>query len=156
MPGGSLSNLTPPFSTYPGPKELNAIVFSGGVSEYVYGRDAVAYGDLGPLLGKGIRDRIEAAGHANLIANSPSGIRATVIGAGEYTIQASGTTSFLSTKDPLPVYGMKVVKADPIGNETMREAAVRSLRKFDQTEYIVSQQFEERAGVIVRKIHLLR
>jgi ethanolamine utilization protein EutA len=131
----SLMNLTPPFSTYPGPKSIDAIVFSGGVSEYVYGRDEVAYGDLGPLLGRGIRQKLEDAGHANLIKSSPSGIRATVIGAGEYTIQASGTTSFLSTRDLLPVYAMQVVKAEPTGNETLREAAIRSLRKFDKTEY---------------------
>src|SRR5207237_1407333 len=33
------------------------------------------------------------------------GIRATVIGAGEYTVQVSGNTSFISCADVLPVHG---------------------------------------------------
>src|SRR5215475_7099683 len=43
--------VTPPFISYR-LDQVDHIVFSGGVSEHVYGRDQTAYGDVGPLLGK--------------------------------------------------------------------------------------------------------
>ena len=39
--------------------------FSGGVSEYVYGRESKNFGDLGPLLAAEIRARVEACGRAS-------------------------------------------------------------------------------------------
>src|SRR5258707_6874837 len=39
-----------------------AITFSGGVSEYIYGRESEAFGDLGPALARAILARIEAWG----------------------------------------------------------------------------------------------
>ena len=127
--------LTPMLDSHVGLEGIDRVVFSGGVSEYVYGRDQVAYGDLGPLLGQGLRKRFDDQGLSHLIASSPSGIRATVIGAGEYTIQASGNTSFLSNIDHLPAYALKVVKVEPGAGESFQEATRRALRKFDLTAY---------------------
>jgi ethanolamine utilization protein EutA (predicted chaperonin) len=127
--------ITAPLSAYGGLESVDRIMFSGGVSEYVYGRDEVAYGDLGPLLGKGIRQRLEDLGAAKVVANSPSGIRATVIGAGEYTIQASGNTSYLSNRDLLPVYALQVVKAEKSPPDRLDAAISRALRKFDLVTY---------------------
>ena len=49
-----------------GPGSLRAaidlVTFSGGVAEYVYGREAQTYGDLGVLLAQEIRARIEGFG----------------------------------------------------------------------------------------------
>ena len=44
--------LTPALS---GPKSFDAVVFSGGVGEYVYGLETNSFGDLGALLGKALR-----------------------------------------------------------------------------------------------------
>jgi ethanolamine utilization protein EutA len=126
--------VTPPFSSYAGLSSVDHVSFSGGVSEYVYGRDAVAYGDLGPLLGKGVREAFERVPEANL-AYLPSGIRATVIGAGEYTIQASGNTSFLANAALLPVYALKVIKTPKVAPEELPEAVAQALQKFDLDGY---------------------
>jgi ethanolamine utilization protein EutA len=63
------------------------------------------------------------------------GIRATVIGAGEYTVQASGTTSYISNFQVLPVFGLKVVRASLTHAQPMIEALKQALAKFDQTSY---------------------
>src|SRR5262249_11350406 len=47
--------VTPPFINYRGLKQVQHIVFSGGVSEHVYDHDAKSYGDIGPVLGKSMR-----------------------------------------------------------------------------------------------------
>ncbi|NDF79940.1 MAG: ethanolamine utilization protein EutA, partial [Betaproteobacteria bacterium] len=40
----------------------DVLTFSGGVSEYVYGRETQAYGDLGPLLAAAVRRKAETWG----------------------------------------------------------------------------------------------
>ena len=84
---------------------IAAITFSGGVSEYVYGRATHNYGDLGPLLAEEIASRELGAP----IAETPGGIRATVIGASQYTIQVSGSTIYLSPPDIVPIRNIPVV-----------------------------------------------
>ena len=78
---------------YDGLGSVDHVVFSGGVSEHVYDHEVPSYGDVGPYLGKEIRERIAELNRADLVKEPTEGIRATVIGAGEYTIQASGNTS---------------------------------------------------------------
>ena len=96
---------------------IDSIVFSGGVSEYIYGRDSTDYGDLGLRLGNAVRQRLDATAPGVTIAQPAQGIRATVLGAGQHSIQASGVTSFLD-EDVLPAAALKVVAArvdDPAG-----------------------------------------
>jgi ethanolamine utilization protein EutA len=73
---------------------VDEITFSGGVSEYIYGREPSAFGDLGPLLAAEIRARVLAWGPR--LRQPAEGIRATVIGASQYTTQVSGSTIFVS------------------------------------------------------------
>ena len=68
------------------------VSFSGGVSEFIYGNEAKTFGDLGPLLAAEIRARVAASGPR---LEPPEGIRATVVGASQYTIQVSGSTIFV-------------------------------------------------------------
>ncbi len=84
---------------------IAAITFSGGVSEYVYGRVQQSYGDLGPLIAREIATRDLGAP----VVETPGGIRATVIGASQYTIQVSGSTIYLSPVDVVPVRNIPVV-----------------------------------------------
>ena len=123
--------VTPPFANYKGFKQVQHIVFSGGVSEHVYDRDPTSYGDIGPVLGKNMREYLKKL-PKDVLREPIEGIRATVIGAGEYTIQASGNTSYVSNEKALPVHGLKVIQA-PIreGGESVSEALKQSLRKFD-------------------------
>src|SRR5262245_346334 len=85
----------------------NQLTFSGGVAEYVYGREAQTYGDLGALLAQDIRARAERWGPKLERANE--GIRATVIGASQYTTQVSGGTIYVSPLSILPLRNVPVI-----------------------------------------------
>src|SRR6202008_2432853 len=66
----------------------DGIQFSGGVSEFIYGNETGKFGDLGPLLAAEIRARVEA--FCPRLEPSIEGIRATLVGGSQYTIQPSG------------------------------------------------------------------
>src|SRR6478609_108282 len=83
------------------------VSFSGGVSEYIYGREAQTYGDLGVLLAQEIRTR--AAGWGPQLERANEGIRATVIGASQYTTQVSGSTIYVSPLAGLPLRNVPVI-----------------------------------------------
>ena len=69
------------------------------MSEYIYGREAQSYGDLGSALAQEIRVRVAKSGMR--LERSNEGIRATVIGASQYTTQVSGSTIFVSPLESL-------------------------------------------------------
>ncbi len=81
--------------------------FSGGVSEYIYGGEAKSFGDIGPQLAAELRARL-ATGKLQL-ARPDARIRATVIGASQYTMQVSGSTIFVSPLDTLPLRNVPVI-----------------------------------------------
>ena len=122
--------VTPPFVNYQGFQQVDHLVFSGGVSEHVYDRDRTAYGDIGPVLGKNVRAYLEKL-PKGVLREPVEGIRATVIGAGEYTIQASGNTSYVSNVHALPVHGLKVIQAAVRKEESVSDALKQALAKFD-------------------------
>src|SRR6478672_6725205 len=94
------------------------IQFSGGVSEFIYGNEAKKFGDLGPLLAAEIRARVEA--FCPRLEPSIEGIRATVVGASQYTIQLSGSTIYVVPLRNVPV----IAPALPLDGETIDPAAV--------------------------------
>jgi ethanolamine utilization protein EutA len=127
--------ITEPFHGYRGLDQIDCIVFSGGVSEHIYDHDRTAYGDVGPLLGKCVRERLKKLSKKDLLHEPAEGIRATVIGAGEYTIQASGNTSYISNLDVLPVFGLKVVHAALNRSHSVEDALKKALAKFDLSRF---------------------
>ena len=62
------------------------------MSEFIYGNETQKFGDLGPLLAAEIRARVEA--FCPHLEPSIEGIRATVVGASQYTVQLSGSTIY--------------------------------------------------------------
>ena len=127
--------LTDHLEDYQGPSEVDFVVFSGGVSEYIYGNDASSYGDLGPQFARQIRDSLKAVFKKGVVRKANEGIRATVIGAGEYTVQASGGTSHLSGVDSLPAFGLQVVRPSMNGQDSVERAIQSALAKFDLSEF---------------------
>jgi ethanolamine utilization protein EutA len=102
---------------------IDEVTFSGGVAEYIYGREATSFGDLGALLAQEIRARVEK--WAPRIGRSNEGIRATVIGASQYTTQVSGSTIFVSPLEALPLRNVPVIApAMPLEGEVIDTAAV--------------------------------
>ncbi len=96
--------ITPPLS-FSG--KIDTIVFSGGVSEYIYGYESKSFGDLGIILGEEIRRRMRELDTP--VAEPAERIRATVIGESQYTLQISGTTNLISSQRLLPIRNLPVV-----------------------------------------------
>jgi ethanolamine utilization protein EutA len=112
-----------------------AVVFSGGVAEFIYGRESRQFGDLGPLLADELRRRVECAGLP--ILPPTAGIRATVIGASQYTVQVSGSTIFVAPPDALPVRNVPAINPrlaldeDVIAVERVSAGVSEALRRLD-------------------------
>lgn len=116
------------------PSALDGIIFSGGVSEYVYGRETRGFGDLGMALGRHAIGQAGRRGHKRLVADE--GIRATVIGASQHSVQVSGDTIFIPPAASLPLHSLRVfvVKVDwtlPIA-ERVCSAVRKALLERDQ------------------------
>jgi ethanolamine utilization protein EutA len=75
---------------------IDGIMFSGGVGEYVYGRESRDFGDMGRRLGYAIRRRLDAGALPWPLLPAGECIRATALGASEYSVQLSGNTSYIS------------------------------------------------------------
>lgn len=75
---------------------IDGIMFSGGVAEYIYQREDRDFGDMGPRLGRAIRERIERNAFPWPVLPAGECIRATALGASEYSVQLSGNTSYIS------------------------------------------------------------
>jgi ethanolamine utilization protein EutA len=119
--GAGLLRLDP----LPARPAIDLVTFSGGVAEYVYGREAQTYGDLGVLLAQELRARIEGFGPR--LEPSNEGIRATVIGASQYTTQVSGSTIYVSPLEALPLRNLPVIApAFALDDEDIDTAAVAS------------------------------
>ena len=99
--------LTPPLS---GPKSYDAVIFSGGVGEYVYGRESKSFGDLGAPLGKALRRYANNGAIAWPLAPARECIRATVTGAAQHTVQVSGNTIYRSNDELLPRKNLQVLR----------------------------------------------
>src|SRR3954447_14652161 len=75
---------------------IDGIMFSGGVGEYVYGRETRDFGDMGLRLGQAIRRKIDEGALPWPLLPAGECIRATALGASEYSVQLSGNTSYIS------------------------------------------------------------
>ena len=71
-------------------------MFSGGVGEYVYGRETRDFGDMGRRLGQAIRRRLDSGALPWPLLPAGECIRATALGASEYSVQLSGNTSTIT------------------------------------------------------------
>jgi len=115
--------VTPYFGPLP---DLGGIVFSGGVSEYIYGREKRQFGDLGLWLAAEVASEAKHRRHRILPASE--GIRATVIGASQYTVQVTGETIAVPGGVELPLRNLQiaVVPVDweaPIGERAAHAIA---------------------------------
>ena len=113
----------------------DVLTFSGGVSEYIYDREPTSYGDLGALLAKAVLTRAKAWGPR--LEQPDQGIRATVIGASQYTVQVSGSTIYVEPTSLLPLRNVPVISphwdlaAEALDASALAEAIGRALRRLD-------------------------
>ncbi len=76
---------------------IEGIMFSGGVGEYVYQRETRDFGDMGLLFGSALRRKIDADPGSWPLLPAGECIRATALGASEYSVQLSGNTTYISS-----------------------------------------------------------
>jgi ethanolamine utilization protein EutA len=130
----SLIHLEPPSGlvqelmvTEPIPSDVQpeAITFSGGVSEFIYSREPGNFGDLGPALAAGIRAALDDGRISLPVLDPGQGIRATVIGASQFSMQLSGNTIAISEGTDLPLRNLPVLhpRVDLAGDFTVAEVA---------------------------------
>lgn len=85
------------------------VVLSGGVGEYIHGWHDEEHGDLGRALGRAIVRRSTGRG----LPPPVEAIRATCIGASQYTVQVSGDTLFVTHPELLPLRDLAAVPITP-------------------------------------------
>ncbi|MDP2357512.1 MAG: ethanolamine ammonia-lyase reactivating factor EutA [Beijerinckiaceae bacterium] len=103
---GKELGLTEPLPDSPKPQ---AFTFSGGVAEYLFTYEEREYGDIAKLLAQELTGQLKARGSATII-DPGQRIRATVIGASQFTVQVSGKTIYLPDVSVLPVHNIPVVR----------------------------------------------
>jgi len=85
-----------------------ALTFSGGVAEYIFGRESSSFGDIAQPLAHELAHELARRSGLPLI-DPGQRIRATVIGASQFTVQVSGKTIYLPDPYVLPVRNVPVV-----------------------------------------------
>jgi ethanolamine utilization protein EutA len=112
------------------------LLCSGGVSEFLYERADIDPGDLGPLLGRALRQEFYKRFPDEWLVVPREGIRATVIGACQFTLQASGDTVYASDASVLPVSNVPVLSVpvdwDHVTAEDVAAATRQALEALDQ------------------------
>ena len=117
-------------------EKINAYSFSGGVAEFIYAKDLpepFKYRDIGVLLAQEIKKQIA---EKELIVIEPENkIRATVIGAGSFSLTVSGTTCYVDPSVKLPITNIPVIPVyvtkDTFSIERTEKAIIHALKSFD-------------------------
>jgi len=129
--------LTEPLADLSG---IDGVMCSGGVGEYVYGRESRDFGDMGKLFGAALRRRIDAGALPWPLLPAGECIRATAIGASEYSVQLSGNTIYISSPgELLPRKNLQVLQpaydcGDEIDPDALAGAIARHFTRFDLVE----------------------
>ncbi|MGQ0663233.1 MAG: ethanolamine ammonia-lyase reactivating factor EutA [Pseudomonadota bacterium] len=102
--GGSIPWVTAPLAARP----VATVTFSGGVAEYLYGRERARFGDIGFELAERLRAALAEQRLAAPVLDPGQGIRATVIGAAQFSVQVSGNTIQVADPQLLPLRNLPV------------------------------------------------
>jgi ethanolamine utilization protein EutA len=119
---------------------IDGVMFSGGVGEYVYGREDRDFGDMGRRFGRALRQRLDAGALPWPLLPAGECIRATALGASEYSVQLSGNTSTITNPGTLlPRRNLQVLQPPYVCEEVIDPdqlaAAIRGhFTSFDLTE----------------------
>jgi len=117
------------------PTRIDAYSFSGGVAELMYGGPN-SHGDIGHLLAAEINARL--AQLSAPVIEPASKIRATVIGAGAYSLSISGSSGFMDDRISFPIRNVPVLTVDVDRSEmsidTVAGRIAAAYRRFDLKE----------------------
>jgi ethanolamine utilization protein EutA len=113
-----------------GEKKYDAVIVSGGVGEYVYGKETKSFGDLGAPLGQALRRQINNGALHCALAPARECIRATVMGAAQHTVQVSGNTIHRTDENLLPQKNLQVLRPEvDLSGEIVSAAITEAIQK---------------------------
>lgn len=115
------------------------VTFSGGVSEFIYGRETKDHNDIGRYLAEALAEALADNRIPYKAMDPGQGIRATVIGASQFSVQVSGNTIHVSDEKALPVRNIPVLRPnvtleDDIDAVKVTEEIKAALTRFDYEE----------------------
>ena len=115
------------------------VTFSGGVSEFIYGRETGDHNDIGRNLADAMTNALKEKRIPYKVMDPGQGIRATVIGASQFSVQVSGNTIHVSDNDSLPIRNIPVlrpiVKLDgEIDSIKVTEEIQKAMKRFDYVD----------------------
>jgi ethanolamine utilization protein EutA len=117
------------------PNHIDEYSFSGGVAEFMYngGQD---YDDIGKMLADKINSLIPELNAA--VVEPDNKIRATVIGAGAYSLSISGSSGFMDDQITFPIRNVPVIRVDVDRSKLSVEHIISqinvSFQRFDHQE----------------------
>ena len=126
--------LTDPIADY---GDVGGVMFSGGVAEYVYDREPRDFGDMGKRLGGALGRKIAAGRFPWPMLPARECIRATALGASEYSVQLSGNTSYISNPGTLlPRRNLQVLQpafefTEEVDGEALGKAIMAHRKAFE-------------------------
>lgn len=113
--------------------EPQAVTFSGGVAEYIFKRQVKEFGDVAMLLAAELRERFRPRLNVPVV-DPGAGIRATVLGASQFTVQVSGKTIYISNEKTLPLRNVPVVRLEIPATFTSEELETHLRRNIGRLE----------------------
>ena len=119
---------------------IDGVMFSGGVAEYIYQRETRDFGDMGRLLGFSLRRKVDAGALPWPLLPPGECIRATALGASEYSVQLSGNTIYISSPGTLlPRRNLQVLQPSyssngPVDPDRLAGAIREHFKAFDLVE----------------------
>jgi len=117
------------------PGRIDEYSFSGGVAELMYGQ-MDNFDDIGHILAAKINSLIPAL--TLPVIEPKSKIRATVIGAGAYSLSISGSSGFMDQKISFPIRNVPVIRVDIDSSKLSPEYIISqinaSFQRFDLDE----------------------
>jgi ethanolamine utilization protein EutA len=128
------------------PSRIDEYSFSGGIAELMYGGED-NYDDIGQILADQINSLTPKLSPA--VIEPANKIRATVIGAGAYSLSISGSSGFMDDKIAFPIRNVPVIRVDVDRSKLSVEHIISqinvSFQRFDleEGEEIIALYFKD-------------
>jgi len=117
------------------PSRIDEYSFSGGVAELMYG-GLDNFDDIGQVLADKVNSLVSKL--TAPVVEPPNKIRATVIGAGAYSLSISGCSGFMDDKMSFPIRNVPVMQVDvdqsKLSIEHVKAQIHAALKRFDLDE----------------------
>ena len=139
------------------PSRIDEYSFSGGVAELMYG-GLNNFDDIGHILADKIK--LSAPELSAPVVELPNKIRATVIGAGAYSLSISGCSGFRDDQVSFPIRNVPVIRVDVDQSKLSTEHVISqidaSFRRFDlvEGEEVIALYFKDPVRVSYPQLEL--